>query len=427
MASLEVAPKPATDHCADPASDRRGAPWPLILHLASASARIEQGARLAPVAAAPNFPWRAALRPEDREVANDVAAAPELPIAVAIRAEGARRLSQMLAGLRRYQRSPERRSLIDPPEIWRLGAARLLDFGGPPGARTVFVAPSLINRHHILDLDEGASLLRHLASTGLRPLLLDWGEPGARERQFTLDDYVERRLLPAFDAARQAAGQPISVVGYCLGGTLSAALPLLRAGEVRRLALIGAPWDFSKMTPMQGALASLGVSGDRESLAALMETLSATYGAAPVPFMQAVFAQLDPGLAARKFRRFASLPEGAPEVRRFVLLEDWLNGGPPLAAPAAREALIDWHLENRTMTGRWRLSGRAIRAREIDVPTLVAAARRDRITPVSAASALARTIPGARLVTPDSGHVGMITGRDAMAQLWRPLADFLLA
>lgn len=410
-----------------PSPDRRGAPWPLILHLASAATRIEQGARLAPVAAAPDFPWRGALRPEDRRLAEAVAGAPELPIAVAIRAEGARRLSLMLAGLRRYQQSRERRSLADPPPIWRSGAARLRDFGGAPGARTVFVAPSLINRYHILDLDEGASLIRHLAGSGLRPLLLDWGEPGEAERGFSLDDYVERRLLPAFDAARKAAGGPISVVGYCLGGTLAAALPLLRAGDVRRLALIGAPWDFSKMTPMQGALASLGVSGDRESLSALVDTLGATYGAAPVPFMQAVFAQLDPGLADRKFRRFAELPEGAPEVRRFVLLEDWLNDGPPLAAPAAREALIDWHLENQTMAGRWRLSGRTVRLGEIAVPTLVAAARRDRITPSSAAAAFARSIPDARLITPDAGHVGMITGRDAMAQLWRPLADFLLA
>ena len=46
----------------------------------------------------------------------------------------------------------------------------------------------------MLDLLPGGSMLRFLAGEGLRPLLLDWGWPGAVERGFTLTDSIAGRL-----------------------------------------------------------------------------------------------------------------------------------------------------------------------------------------------------------------------------------------
>ena len=54
--------------------------------------------------------------------------------------------------------------------------------------------PSLVNRAYVLDLAPGRSMLRWLAERGIRPVLLDWGWPGAAERSFTLTDYVAGRL-----------------------------------------------------------------------------------------------------------------------------------------------------------------------------------------------------------------------------------------
>ena len=60
---------------------------------------------------------------------------------------------------------------------------RLLDYGAlaqaPPPRRPVLVVPSLVNRSYIMDLMENGSFLRFLASRGLRPLLIDWGDTGA--------------------------------------------------------------------------------------------------------------------------------------------------------------------------------------------------------------------------------------------------------
>lgn len=404
--------------------DRRGQPAPLMLHLLSAAEIFESGARLAPLADHPRFPWTSAPDGPARELAARVAAAPEVEMALALRLEGASRLEALLNGLRLYQESDVFRELDDPPAIWRAGASRLLDFG-PPTGRPVLVAPSLINRWHILDLDEGASLTRHLCGAGLRPLLLDWGEPGPEEQGFDLSAYVSARLLPALDVAAALGGGRAALLGYCMGGALSVAAAGMRPGAVSRLALIGAPWDFSHMTPMRGALASLGVSGERARLAQMIDAVAATFGAVPVAALQSVFAQLDPGLAARKFRRFAAMDQAGEAARRFVLIEDWLNAGPPLSGPAAKAALIDWHLDNLTMRGGWTVGDHAADPARLSLPVLVAAATEDRITPPGATEAVARLAPGAALLRPRSGHVGMIVGQMAETGLWRPLADFL--
>src|SRR5690606_24981500 len=142
----------------------------------------------------------------------------------AFRAAVLRRLwrqdAQLLRGLAAYRRHPHRRTLLNPPAIWAEGSARLLDFGGP--GRPVLLVPSLVNRHYVLDLDEGASLVRYLAGRGLRPLLLDWGWPGPVERRFTLTDHVAGRL----ERALLAAPAGLVLAGYCMGGLLALAAAL---------------------------------------------------------------------------------------------------------------------------------------------------------------------------------------------------------
>lgn len=407
---------------------RHGSPAPLIQHLLAATELLESGSRLAPLGSSDRFPWPVPPDPHDRFTAEAVANAPSVGMALALRIEAANRLGEMLEGLRRYQTSPEHRTLNEPPVVWQQGSARLLDFGGgQTNGRPVFVAPSLINSHHVLDLDHECSLMRHLSASGLRPLLIDWGTPTLNERSFTLSDYVSQRLIPAFDFVRQTAGGgKVSMLGYCMGGALMIALSALRPMDVDRLSLIGSPWDFAHMTPMRSALASLGVAGEKSKLTEMIESVGSCFGAVPVTALQTVFAQLDPGLAARKFRQFARLSQTSPEVRKFVLIEDWLNDGPPLAAPAAIEALIDWHLDNNTMRGLWQVNGQYIRPEAIEAPTLLFAAQNDRITPPATTEALAQKLPNARILHPDAGHVGMVVGRRAKQMLWNEVTKFLL-
>jgi polyhydroxyalkanoate synthase len=347
----------------------------------------------------------------------------------AVEREQRRRMAAFLDGVARYRRHPYRRRLTDPPTLWRDGSTRLLDYGhratGETAAAPVLVVPSLVNRAYVLDLKPGLSLIRWLARARpgqprLRPLLIDWGRPGAPERRLSLTDYIAGRLEAALDAARRASGgRPVVVVGYCMGGLLALALALRRQADLAGLVLMATPWDFHAERPAEARL-----------LAAMLPTLEpllARLGELPVDMIQALFASLDPLLAVAKFTAFAEIDPDSKRAEAFVAVEDWLNDGVPLVAGVARECLADWYGENATARGQWRVAGMPVRPERLRLPSLVMVPGRDRIVPPASAAALAGAIPGAERLTPPLGHVGMVVGGNARARVWRPLAAWIEA
>ena len=160
-------------------------------------------------------PRSSAGRQEAARIAASLAAGRHPPEAFAAAVERrlqARELA-LLRGILAYRRHPFRRAMPPVPALWAEGGSRLLDYGGGPGAPVALVVPSLINRAEVLDLLPEASMLRHLATAGVRPLLLDWGAPGAVERRFSLTDYIAGRLERALAAAVDHAGGPVVLVG----------------------------------------------------------------------------------------------------------------------------------------------------------------------------------------------------------------------
>ena len=344
--------------------------------------------------------------------------------AAAVEAEAAHRLDAFLHGVACYHAHPYRRSLPEPPVLWREGTTRLLDYGLGEGGLPVLLVPSLVNRAYILDLAEGNSFARWLArARGLRPLVVDWGAPGAVERGYSLTDYIAGRLDHALDAALESVGEPgggrLAVLGYCMGGLLALALATRRP-EVARLALLATPWDFHAGPEGVRALAGLAAG-----LGALWKPAVTALGEMPVDAIQAMFAALDPFLVPRKFARFAGLDPGSAQARCFVALEDWINDGVALAAPVAGECLQGWYGANTPARGAWKVGGRAVDPAGFAGPSLVVVPQRDRIVPPGSADALAALLPNARRLRVPLGHIGMVAGRRAQSVLWEPLADWL--
>ena len=318
-------------------------------------------------------------------------------------------------GIAAYRRHPYHRTLPDPPVIWAEGGSRLLDYGRAGGAgRPVLFVPSLINRAYILDLAEERSMLRFLVEGGVRPLLLDWGWPGAVERGFTLTDAIARRLEPAM----AATPGPFVLAGYCMGGLLALAAALRNPGRLAGLALLATPWDFHAPDPAAGRMAAA-------ALATLGPVLAR--GTLPVDVLQAMFAAGDAPAVAARYRAFPDLDPASERARMFVALEDWLADGVPLPAPVAEECLGGWYGDNTPGAGRWRVGGERVDPAALRIPTLIALPAQDRIVPPESAAALARLIPHATVLRPAAGHVGMVAGSHARAELWERLLPWLQA
>ena len=344
----------------------------------------------------------------------------------ALQREIRRRQVRLADGVLAYQRNDVQRTLIDPPSVWREGNTRLLDYGATNrtarrrGTRAVLVVPSLINRWEVLDLTQEKSLLRAMAAAGLRPYLVDLGTPDDEERGFDTTAYVarlERALAFVVKRARRAP----AVLGYCMGGTLTVALAARKPRRVAGLALMAAPWDFHADRTGHAFLLSMGP---------LLAEVADKVGELPVDILQTLFWSLDPWLAVKKFSRFIGMDPKGEHAKEFILLEDWLNGGAPLAGPTARECLVDWYGNNTTGSNKWVVAGRRVVPAKIKVPSLVMIPSGDRIVPPLSAAALAdpkKGLKNARRIDLPLGHIGMVVSGRARELCWTPLIEWISA
>lgn len=368
-----------------------------------------------PAARAGRLPWHPRLAAEAAALTEAMRAVDPGELQSAVNAEAFVRLRALHDGIARYHRDDRARRRRNEPEIWRAGTTSLRDYGGE--GQPVFFVPSLINRADVLDLRDGASMLQWLRDHGFRPLLLDWDAPGPEEHDFTLADYICRRLEPALEHAATLAGGPLPVVGYCMGGTLAVALAVRRPALVSRLALLATPWDFhAEREGQERILATM-----RRSLDLILKQ----FGELPVDLLQALFSTLDPNLAQRKFADFANGDAQGTTGALFVALEDWINDGVPLPAAVARECFDDWYGANATARKLWRVAGELIDPSTLTMPVLLAIPAADRIVPPASARALAAELADVTLCEPAAGHIGMVVGSRAKRNLWRPLADWL--
>lgn len=315
------------------------------------------------------------------------------------------RRAAALAGLTTYQAAGRPRPRRPMNVVARAGRATLRDYGGS-GPPVVFV-PSLINPPIVLDMPHRRSLLRWLSRQGVRPLLVDWGEPTPQDRDQDVAQHVEAMLIPLL----RSIGEPVALAGYCLGGTM--ALAAAAAVPLRGLALIAAPWRFSGFG--QDALDRI------DALWHAAQPVCERMGLVPMEVLQSGFWQLDPVRTIGKFERFGRLDPDSDEARIFVAMEDWANAGAPLTYAAGRQMFDDLFSADLPGRGRWRVAGAVADPATLPCPAIEFVSLTDRIVPAASAAGLADQ----RLLR--LGHVGMIVGSSAKSALWQPLSDWLSA
>ena len=341
----------------------------------------------------------------------------------ALHREIARRMGRLADGVLAYRQHPVHRDLENPPAVWSEGNTRLLDYGATHRAARVARCTGRAGRA-LADQPLGSARPHRRRRAccapwrpqGLRPYLVDWGTPNAEERRFDTTAYVARLERALAFLAKRARRAP-AVMGYCMGGTLTVALAARQPRRVAGLALLAAPWDFHADRTGHAFLLSAGP---------MLARVADQVGELPVDILQTLFWSLDPWLAMKKFGRFLGMDQQSASAREFVLLEDWLNEGAPLAGPTARECLVGWYGDNLPGTGQWIVGGRRIVPSKISVPSLVMIPSGDRIVPPLSAAALAEPGRGLKRVTRldlPLGHIGMVVSGRARDLCWTPLIE----
>jgi polyhydroxyalkanoate synthase len=87
----------------------------------------------------------------------------------------------------------------------------------------VFLVYSLVNKPVILDLGPGMSMIEAFVNDGFEVYLLDFGILGYEDGEISIDNYIVDYIQKGVQKSlRHSGAEEISIMGFCLGGTLAA-------------------------------------------------------------------------------------------------------------------------------------------------------------------------------------------------------------
>ncbi|WP_204456267.1 alpha/beta fold hydrolase [Actinokineospora baliensis] len=291
--------------------------------------------------------------------------------------------------------------------------------GVPRHGDPVLLVPPLAVPDSCFDLRRGCSVVEHLVTSGRPTYGVEYGEIGFADRELGLEHWVEEVLPAAIRTAHEhSGGKPVHVVGWCLGGILSA-LTAARsnAHPIASLTVVASPFDFTAI-PLLRPFRPLDALTGRIAIPALYRT----FGGIPAPLVRRAFqiSALDKHLS-KPFAVAANLADRdylaqIEAVERFTAAM--------LAYPGRAVAQIyrEFFLANALASGTITLGGTPIALTAIRQPTLVIAGEDDAIAPPRSARALVDLLPDATFRTVPGGHLGTLTGRAARDTTW-PLID----
>jgi len=90
--------------------------------------------------------------------------------------------------------------------------------------RPLLIVPPWINKYYILDMRPENSLVKWAVDQGHTVFIISWVNPTKKLAKKSFEDYMVEGIFHSMKQISKATGAPdINLVGYCLGGTLSAA------------------------------------------------------------------------------------------------------------------------------------------------------------------------------------------------------------
>lgn len=291
----------------------------------------------------------------------------------------------------------------------------------PEHAIPVLLVFALINRPEIFDLRPGNSFVEFLLAEGFDVFLVDWGVPDDEDAEMGLSEFVCDELHWAVrETLRAADEEELTLLGWCIGGTLCAMYCALHpAGAVRNAVLLTTPIDPS------GSLYARWVGHDDFDVDLIADRYAAVPGAG-IDFANKLMKPVTNYVTTPR-RLFQSIVDGADPRVSYQSMAKWVSDNPPFPSRAYAEWITWMYKENRLVAGRLRLRDQRVDLARIEQNLLVVTAGGDHIAPP------AGTIPLLDLVSSEDvthldrpgGHIGLMAGSKAKHEVWPELADWL--
>lgn len=279
---------------------------------------------------------------------------------------------------------------------------------------------ALVNRPYILDLKPGRSVVEVLLKKGIDVYLIDWGVPGDEDKNLDLNHYINRYIKKVVSKVKRISGSDkVSILGYCMGGTMSAMYTALYPEDVKNLILMTTGIDFK----VEG---TLNLWGDKPHFD--VDKFVDAYGNAPPEFLQTGFLLMKPVQnLVSKYISFYENVDNDKFVENFFAVEKWLNDNIPLPGAVFREFIKYIYQDNQLAENKLRINGKVVELTKITCPVLNLIAERDHLTPPDSSivfNDLVSSKDKETIVYP-TGHIGLSISSRSLRDLWPRVSDWI--
>jgi polyhydroxyalkanoate synthase len=325
-----------------------------------------------------------------------------------------------------WQRAQRVRKGVSPAEVVyeedRLTLRHYLSDKKPKFRTPVVFIYALVNRPYILDLKKGRSVVANFVEHGFDTYLVDWGIPTYADRHLTLDDYINGYMVNVLDHVRERTGvERVNVLGYCMGGTMSAMFSSLHPDRVRNLILLAAPIDFAA----QDSLLNVWTRPEYFDVDKFVDA----FGNCPPDFLQATFLLLRPvGNLLEKPINFYEHLHDDKFLEDFLTTETWLNDNIAVPGEVYRSFVKYLYQQNALTKNRMPVGKHIVNLRNITCPVLNIMAGKDDLVPCSQGTPF-NDLVGSKdrktILLDGSGHIGLAIGSRAQKEVWPQACGWL--
>ncbi|MFT3986239.1 PHA/PHB synthase family protein [Aestuariivirga sp.] len=276
-------------------------------------------------------------------------------------------------------------------------------------AYPLVIFPPWINKFYILDLNPKKSFVKWAVDQGLTVFVVSWVNADEAQGRKSFSDYMREGFLTAIQAAQDATGaEKVNVIGYCIGGTLTAAsLGYMAAQNDTR---VSSATFFTTQVDFEKA-GDLLVYVDEEQVKWIEDRMS-DKGYLPGTRMADAFNLLRSNdlIWSYVVNNYMLGKEPMP----FDLLF-WNADSTRMPAGVHSFYLRECYLANKLSQGRMVLDNVRIDLKKVKLPVYNLAAREDHIAPLKSVFRVGQFMGGeTRLVVSGSGHIaGVVNPPDA--------------